>query len=91
MITLIHDLIIDVDECKYTLMLDKHKVDKKGKSVYEVLGYYSNLTTAVHGAREYCIKQHLKSGLYGLYDALNEITKITNEFMNLLREKGGEG
>ena len=43
MITLIHDLVIRVDKHNYTLMLDRHKQDKKGEPIYETLGYFGTL------------------------------------------------
>lgn len=90
MIILIHNLVINVSENNYTLMLDKHTVDKNGKPVYETLGYYTNLASAVSGARDYCIKKRLGDVVCDLREAIDEINQITDEFKNLLREKTGE-
>lgn len=90
MIILTHDLVVNVSDYNYTLMLDKHTVDKNGKPVYDTLGYYTNLAGAVSGARDYCIKKRLGDMVCDLRGAIDEMTKITNEFLNLLREKTGE-
>lgn len=90
MITLKYDLLVDVSQYNYTLMLDKHKQDKKGKPVYETLGYYNTLTGAVCGAKDYCIRKILGSDVHSLTEAADEIARITDEFANLLREKMGE-
>lgn len=90
MVTLIYDLLVDVSDISYTLMIDKHKLDKKGKPIYEIVGYYNTLPGAVNGARNYCIKKQLGSGIHSLDEAVNEMKRITDEFLNLLREKTGE-
>lgn len=84
MITLIHDLIIYVDANNYTLMLDKHKQDKKGNPIYETLGYYGTLTSAVYGAKEYCIRKQLGSDTYMLDHAIKLIKQINKDFLSLL-------
>lgn len=90
MITLKHDLLIDVSQNNYTLMLDKHKKDKKDKPIYETIGYYHTLTGAVNGARDYCIRKNLECDQYSLREAVSEIKRVTDEFVNLLRENTGE-
>lgn len=84
MIVLINDLVVDVTEFNYTLMVDRHKTDKKGKPIYTTLGYYSNLAGAVNGAKEYCIKNELRDGLYDLREAIEKINSISTKFSNLL-------
>lgn len=90
MITLKHDLVVDVSQNNYTLMLDKHKQDKNGNPLYETLGYYNTLTGAVNGARDYCVRKNLASDVYSLRGAVDEMKRITDEFVNLLRENTGE-
>ena len=84
MITLIHDLVIDVDTNNYTVMLDKHKCDKKGKPIYERLGYYGTLESAIQAARRYCIRKQLEADVYTLTDAIGIMKSITEEFSKLL-------
>ena len=85
MIILIHDLVIGVDTNNYTVMLDKHKQDKNGNPIYEKLGYYGTLESAVNAARKYCIKKRLGSNIHTLTDAIEIMKSITEEFSNLLK------
>lgn len=87
MVLLKNDIYIETSPNNYTLMLDKHKADKKGKPVYEVLGYYMSFAGAVYGAREYCIKKRLAESEYTLREAIEEIQKITDEFASLLKRE----
>ena len=84
MITLIHDLVVDVSQNNYTLLLDKHKQDKNGKEVYETIGYYSNLKGAVCGARDYYTRKQLETDVYTLDQAIKTIKEIGEEFLELL-------
>ncbi len=86
MITLIHDCVIDVNQNNYTLMLDKHKKDKSGNPVYEILGYYSNLESAICNAKDYHIKRQLESDIFTLSEAINVIKQVTKEFEDLLKD-----
>ena len=47
MIRVNDDYVIDVDSMCYTTKIDKHKTDKKGNPVYEVVGYYKDLDGAI--------------------------------------------
>ena len=85
MITLIYDLVIDVDAKNYTLLLDKHKQDKKGNLIYETIGYYGTFESAIEGARRYCIKKQLGLNTKTLVEAIGVIKSITEEFSDLLK------
>lgn len=85
MITLIHDLMIDVDPNNYTLMLDKHKQDKNGKPVFERLGYFGTLESAVNAARKYCIRKRFEADILTLSDAIDIMHSVTEEFSKLLK------
>ena len=87
MIILKHDLVVDTDGYDYTLMLDKHKVDKKGEPVYDTLSYHGSLTGAVRSARDYCVKKRLNEEVFTLSEAVEEMASITDEFMALLKER----
>lgn len=86
MVTLIHDLVVDVSQGNYTLMLDRHKLDKKGNPVYETLGYYCTLAGAVKGARDYCVKKRLSEMDFNLPKAIHEMNLVDSEFSDLLRK-----
>lgn len=90
MVILNNDLIVEVSQNNYTLILDKHKQDKKGNPVYETLGYFGTLAGAVYGAREYCIKKKLSENAYELRDAIAEIQRANREFLDMLRKVTGE-
>ena len=90
MITLIHDLIIDVSQTNYTLMVDKHKQDKNGNPLYDTLGYYATLERAILGARDYYIRKCLGESTRPLDEAVEIVRQINTEFSDLLkREIGG--
>lgn len=84
MITLKHDIVIDVSPNNYTLMLDRHKQDKKGNPLYEILGYYTSLVTAIRSAREYYIRKRLGEEVLPLHEAIEEVRRITDEFEAML-------
>ena len=42
MIRVNDEYVIDVDSMCYTTKIDKHKTDKKGNPVYEVVGYFKD-------------------------------------------------
>ena len=85
MVTLIHDCVVEVSQNNYTLMLDKHKQDKEGKPLYEILGYYNTLTGAVNGAKDYFIKKRLSVNTYTLDKAIEIIKQVNKEFIDLLK------
>lgn len=84
MITLKHDIVIDVSPNNYTLMLDRHKRDKNGHPLYEILGYYTSLVTAIRSAREYYIRKRLSEEVLPLHEAIEEVRRITDEFAAML-------
>lgn len=93
MIKLIHDYVIDINQSNYILMLDRHKKDKKGNDVYDVLAYCSDFQRAIQKAKEACAKKKLSDGVYSLDEAVEIIRKINDEFTELLtrRMEGDEG
>ena len=87
MITLMHDLVIDVSQTNFTLMLDKHKTDKKGNALYETLGYYSHLDRAIRAAIDYHIKRCLSENTHTLEEAVERVRQVNEEFATLLEKK----
>lgn len=85
MITLIHDLVIDVSQNNCTLMVDKNKCDKNGNPIYETVGYYSSLEGAVQAGKNYCIRKKLEAGTFTLTEAIKVIQECNKEFMDLLK------
>lgn len=89
MVKLTDDYFVDVNGTTYTLMLDKHKVDKNGKPETEAVGYYMSLASAVKAAADDRIGHKLANGSYNLAEAVKLIQEITAEFSSLLTEKCG--
>lgn len=86
MIKLKHDFVVDSNKNNYILMLDKHKEDEKGRAIYETLGYYSTLEGAIYGAKSILIRMRLRSGVFELEQALEEIRKIHREWVDMLED-----
>ena len=86
MVTLIHDLVIDVSQNNYTLMVDKNKCDKKGNPIYETVGYYSSLEGAVQGAKNYYIRKKLEADTFTLTEAIKAIQECNKDFMDLIKD-----
>lgn len=85
MIVLIHDFVVDVSQNVYTLMRDKHKKDKKGNHLYDILGYYGKLESAIKAARERLVKERMCDGVFSLTQAIEIIKQVNNEFCDLLK------
>lgn len=91
MIILKHDIVIDVSQSNYTLMFDKKAKDKNGKPIYEVLGYYASLSSAIRGAKEHYIRKRLDEEVFPLNKAIEEVRRISDEFAAMLTDATGEG
>lgn len=89
MVKLTDDYFVDVNGTTFTLMLDKHKVDKKNEPITEVVGYYMSLASAVKAAADDLIGRKLADGSYSLAEAVKLMQEITAEFSSLLTEKCG--
>lgn len=86
MIKLLRDYAIDVTKYGYNLMVDKHRVNKEGKPVYETLGYYTTLEQVVNACRDYIIKMKLRDDVYSLKEALEIIKTCDLDFKKYLKE-----
>lgn len=86
MITLIHDLVIDVSQNNYTLVVDKNKCDKNGNPIRETVGYFGTLEGAVQAAKNYCIRKKLEADTFTLAEAIKVIRECNKEFMDLLKD-----
>lgn len=86
MIRLTHNYIIDVTSNCYVLCVDKQRVDKKGREIYETIGYYSTINAAITAAKEHCIKKYLIQETFTLNGVIEIIKQINKEFSDLLKE-----
>ena len=86
MIRVNDDYVIDVDSMCYTTKIDKHKTDKKGNPVYEVVGYYKDLDGAILAVVKSMNRRKLSEGVHDLKTALGIIRASNEQFEKLLRE-----
>ena len=86
MIRVNDDYVIDVDSMCYTTKIDKHKTDKKGNPVYEVVGYYKDLDGAILAVVKSMNRKELSEGVHDLKSALGIIQASNEQFEKLLRE-----
>ena len=86
MIRVNDEYVIDVDSMCYTTKIDKHKTDKKGNPVYEVVGYYKDLDGAILAVIKSMNRRKLSEGVYDLKTALGIIQASNEQFEKLLRE-----
>ena len=70
----------------YTTKIDKHKTDKKGNPVYEVVGYYKDLDGAILAVVKSMNRKELSEGVYELKEALEIIQASNEQFETLLKE-----
>lgn len=79
MIKLEDDYIIDVDVMGYTAKIDKHKQDKSGKDVFEIVGYYPTLEMAIQGVYESKARKYLSVNVTTLHGAITALNRIKND------------
>lgn len=78
--------VIDVDENCYTVKIDKHKTDKKGKAVYEVCGYYGSLESALKGVIKSMNSKALSEGVHTLEQAIKIVSANNSKFEDILKK-----
>ena len=86
MIRVNENYCIDVDEKCYTVKIDKHKEDKNGTPIFETVGYFSSLETAIKGVIISMNRKQLKDGIYTLKEALEIVQENNRKFNELLEE-----
>lgn len=84
MIRIDKDYLISVEPCEYCLRVDKHKQDKNGNDLTEIIGHYTSLENAIEGARKEFIRVNLVDGDYTLELAIKKVKQITDEFKQTL-------
>lgn len=78
MIRVNDNYVVLVDTLSYKACVDTHRVTKKGKPVYNTIGYYSNLEQALLGIVEDMNAKELSDGVHTLTEAI-EIIKANNK------------
>lgn len=84
MIRVNENYCIDVDDNCYTVKIDKHKENKKGNPVFEVVGYYGSLASAVKGVIESMNRRKLNDGILTLEKAVEIVIENNNQFTEML-------
>lgn len=86
MIRVTDDFVIDVTVHGYNVMLDKHKVNKKGESVYETLGCHGNLKAALGSVLKHLNRMKLSEGTHSLKEAIEIVTRNHELLQEILKE-----
>lgn len=91
MIHIVKDLYVDPEDLSYTLCRKKTAV-RNGESteVYDRLGYYSSLKSAVKGANEQYRKELLQERDYTLEEAIKQLRKGDEILENVLYRALGD-
>ena len=77
---------IDVDSFGYTVKIDKHKTDKKGNGIFETVGYFSTIESAIKGVIKSMNLKQLSDGVHSLKQALEIIQANNKQFVELLEK-----
>lgn len=86
MIRVNDNYVVLVDTLSYKACVDTHRVTKKGKPVYNTIGYYSNLESALFAIVENMNAKKLEDGVHTLTEAI-EIIKANNKILgDMLKE-----
>ena len=84
MIRINDDICIEIDELNYTLKKDKHSeyTDKNGatRHNYYVIGYYTNLESALKGAKDYMVVNSLSEKDMSLGEAIRRVREVSEAF-----------
>lgn len=91
MIHIVKDLYVDPEDLSYTLCRKKTAV-RNGESteVYDRLGYYSSLKSAVKGANEQYRKELLQQKDCTLEEAIKQLRKADEVLDNVLYRALGD-
>lgn len=90
MIELLDNYVLDVDDHCYTLKQDTGKTDKRGNRVYKTLGYFGDVTGALHALAKELAREKHKQGCTSLNGALNAIRESNTRVENLIKTEIGE-
>lgn len=86
MIRINDDYVISVEPYEYCVKIDKHRQDKKGNDIYDTVGHYTSLESAILGAKNEAIHKSLFNMETTLENALKCVADINAEFKQMLEE-----
>ena len=86
MIQVDKNYVIDIDKYNFTVKIDKHKEDKNGEPVFELVGYYNSFESAIVGVIKSMEKRKLSRGTHTLEEALQIVQKNNDQFTKLLKK-----
>lgn len=86
MIKIIDDYYVRADNFQFTALQGKNGKTKDGEDciTYRTLGYYTTLTGAIQGIRQFDTIEALSDGEWELDEAIDKIEEITNKFQKVL-------
>lgn len=90
MIKVNEDYFIEADEKCYTLKLATHKQGKNGNELYNTIGYYKTLESALSGAVEHANRQKLKADV-SLLEAITIVRDGRKQLEDLLKKVLNDG
>lgn len=90
MIELLDNYVLDVDDHCYTLKQDTGKTDKRGNRVYKTLGYFGDVTGALHALVKELAREKHKHACTSLNEAVNAIREDNTRVENLIKTEIGE-
>lgn len=92
MIKLVNDYVVAVDSYNYTLQIDLNKIDKNGKKLYKIVGYYGDLKEAIKACVKDMNKRKFEDEECTLMQAVQIINNNSKRFEmileNALKESG---
>lgn len=86
MIKIIDNYYVRADNFQFTALQGKPGKTKQGDDciTYRTLGYYTTLTGAIMGIRQFDTIEALSDGEWELDEAIKKIQEITNKFQKVL-------
>ena len=89
MIRIYENYVVLVNELDYVAAIDTGKHDKKGKQIYNRLGYYGTLKSAVEGIAKYDAMKELRTGDMTLQEVCKVLSEINERLENILKNIEG--
>lgn len=90
MIEMLDNYVLDVDDHCYTLKQGTGKTDKLGNRVYKTLGYFGDVTGALHALAKELAREKHKHACTSLNEAVNAIREANTRVENLIKTEIGE-
>lgn len=86
MIRVDDNYVIFSDTYGYTLAIDTHKTNKRGKPVYSNIGYYSSLPGAISAVFERKKRLALADGEHDLADTIRIVRELNDEAREMIEK-----